>query len=388
MNFKQRWNDPKSPKLHGKFEALSTSDTSRIGHVVSKSNIPAKAGSQSVQIVRTFSCKAKKYYRNFAPRGEISILQGRIKAILQAKNYIYIIDQYFVYHKELLHALLTVLPRLQKLVLFIREIGPEFMEFGYDKFQFEQIEKLRNMSPNKVHIYTTADASIYVHSKTMIIDDMFLAIGSANWNGRSMSSDSEIAAHVVDTEHVATPDGIYVGKFIRDYRLRKFAEMGNVEPHVLSESTFVDTIHWLDERAINGNSLIKRYEPDRKPGYNRLGRWYQMLTDSEQRCDSMSTESICENKEWLSTQPPMAHHMCKCIQKGLSPNKHLCKYMRNIPASETLQATYQKEGYKSAASFILFLAVLILISLILLFQCIQYVLHLYRRTTNDIYKKY
>jgi phospholipase D1/2 len=44
---------------------------------------------------------------------------------------------------------------------------------------------------------------IYIHSKLMIIDDVFLTVGSANLNQRSMSSDSEINVGVTGLKYVA-----------------------------------------------------------------------------------------------------------------------------------------------------------------------------------------
>ncbi|EEY53354.1 uncharacterized protein PITG_07004 [Phytophthora infestans T30-4] len=48
----------------------------------------ATLGKQSVQIVRTFSC-LYDHYEEFAPRGETSLFQAHIKAIQNAKNFIY-----------------------------------------------------------------------------------------------------------------------------------------------------------------------------------------------------------------------------------------------------------------------------------------------------------
>ena len=45
---------------------------------------------------------------------------------------------------------------------------------------------------------------IYIHSKLMIIDDVFLTVGSANLNQRSMASDSEINIGVTGVEYAAT----------------------------------------------------------------------------------------------------------------------------------------------------------------------------------------
>ena len=75
---------------------------------------------------------------SFAPAGEFSLLQGRIKAIRSARNHIYIIDQYFIYQKELLEALLSVLPRLQKVVIVVRDMMARVQTTGYRAFQYEQ----------------------------------------------------------------------------------------------------------------------------------------------------------------------------------------------------------------------------------------------------------
>jgi len=45
---------------------------------------------------------------------------------------------------------------------------------------------------------------IYIHSKLMIIDDVFLTVGSANLNQRSMSSDSEINIGLTGLKHAGT----------------------------------------------------------------------------------------------------------------------------------------------------------------------------------------
>ncbi|MGU7775513.1 phospholipase D-like domain-containing protein [Burkholderia sp. MR1-5-21] len=45
---------------------------------------------------------------------------------------------------------------------------------------------------------------IYIHSKLMIIDDVFITVGSANLNQRSMSSDSEINIGATGVDYAAT----------------------------------------------------------------------------------------------------------------------------------------------------------------------------------------
>ncbi|KAI8086014.1 uncharacterized protein BX664DRAFT_148750 [Halteromyces radiatus] len=70
---------------------------------------------------------------------------------------------------------------------------------------------------------------VYIHAKTMIVDDKTVVIGSANINERSMLGirDSEICACIQDTEMIESSFGgqkVKVGRFAHSLRLRLMAE--------------------------------------------------------------------------------------------------------------------------------------------------------------------
>ena len=130
------------------------------------STTTSNLGKQSVQIVRTFSCKYK-HYTEFAPHGETSLFQARIKAIKNAKNYIYIEDQYFILVPELLDALLEVMPRLQKVIVVAHAPVGEVAYTGYERYFYEMVSPLKKYYPNKFKVYTTKlDLDIYIHSES------------------------------------------------------------------------------------------------------------------------------------------------------------------------------------------------------------------------------
>lgn len=63
--------------------------------------------------------------------------------------------------------------------------------------------------------------AVYVHSKLMIIDDVFLAVGSANVNRRSHTNDAELHLGVFEENLVDGTIGlrpVQVGEGIRAFR--------------------------------------------------------------------------------------------------------------------------------------------------------------------------
>ncbi|KAE9339601.1 hypothetical protein PF008_g11488 [Phytophthora fragariae] len=220
------------------------------------SSTTANLGNQSVQITRTFSCEYK-HYKEFAPKGEISLFKARLKAIRNAKNFIYIEDQYFVFMPELLDALMEVMPKIQRLIVVTKEQTNAFSNAGYIKYLYQNVEPIRSKYPNKFKIYTTkAELDLCIHSKIVIIDDVYLSIGSANWNRRSMTVDTELNADVVDGDTVESPEGVTVGKLPRDFRIRKFVEMTGLSYDELDAMTFVEAADQFDVAASKDSTIL------------------------------------------------------------------------------------------------------------------------------------
>ncbi|KAG6580200.1 phospholipase D, Pi-sPLD-like-7 [Phytophthora cinnamomi] len=187
------------------------------------------ANSSSAKDDHPVACKCK-HYTEFAPYGETSILHARIKAIKNAKNYIYIEDQYFILVPELLDALMEVIPRLQKVMVVAHAPVGQIKLTGYEKYFYEVVSPLQNKFPDKFRVYTTKlERDIYIHSKFVIIDDVYLSVGSANWNRRSMTSDSELNANVVDDETVESPDKITVNKLAREFLIHNSSLIQTLE---------------------------------------------------------------------------------------------------------------------------------------------------------------
>ncbi|KAG3046705.1 hypothetical protein PI125_g26941, partial [Phytophthora idaei] len=258
-NFIARWNSDYLPcqNLDDKFLHFVNPAYKKIPPLdYASSRTTSRLGNQSVQITRTFSCQYK-HYKEFAPKGENSLFQARIKAIKNAKNFIYVEDQYFVFVPELLDALMEVMPRIQRLIVVTKEQTNAFTNAGYIKYLYQMVEPIRSKYPNKFRIYTTkAKRKLLIHSKLVIIDDVYLSIGSANWNRRSMTADPELNADVVDGDTVKSPDGVTVGKLPRDFRIRKFMEMTGLSYGELDAMTFVEAADQFAVAATNKSTIL------------------------------------------------------------------------------------------------------------------------------------
>ncbi|DAZ93083.1 TPA: hypothetical protein N0F65_010099 [Lagenidium giganteum] len=264
-NFVGRWNSSNRPCGGLEDELLEFQNPSMAKfnpiHEYPHLAIPTD-GTTTVQVVRTFSPLYKENggYQEFAPQGELSLLEARVKAIQQAKNFIYIEDQYFFEMPRLMKALREVLPHIQRVIVFVQRptVTTNAKVAGYERLVFAGAKPLLDEFPSKFQIYTT-DLSwgLYVHAKIVIVDDVYLSIGSANWNRRSMTSDSEMAISVIDSEHQECPqDKITVGRLVRGYRLRRIQEKTNVPLETLEKMSLVESLDILGASASDPKSLV------------------------------------------------------------------------------------------------------------------------------------
>ncbi|GLE05767.1 hypothetical protein PINS_up014815 [Pythium insidiosum] len=286
-NFLSRWNSKVKPSQdrlddmldfeNPEYSALPAIDARGPLDLATRKN-------HHVQIARTYSCKYT-HYDEYAPRGEKSILASRLKAIRNAKNFIYIEDQYFILVPELLQALLDVLPRLQRVIIVAQRTGNDNRITGYAKYLFQMVEPLQKQFPNKVQLYTTKKSrNLYIHSKLVIIDDVYLSMGSANWNRRSMTSDSEINANVVDSETVVTPDNLLATRLVRDYRLRKFSEHTGKTVEELSQMRLIDAANALDVAANDPSTIIEVMEVQEGATFLAFTDSVREAVDPDEKC--------------------------------------------------------------------------------------------------------
>ncbi|KAK1935165.1 Phospholipase D delta [Phytophthora citrophthora] len=250
------------------------------------SNTSAKLGKQSVQIVRTFSCKYK-HYKEFAPKGENSLFQARLKAIKNARNYIYIEDQYFILVPELLEALMEVMPRIMRLVVVVNVLEFKYQATGYGRYLYDMVSPILKAYPNKFNIYTIKKKlNIYVHSKAVVIDDVYLSVGSANWNRRGMTSDSEMVANIVDEDTIESPDGVTVNKLARGFRIRKFQEMTSRSYEDLDAMTLAEAFNAFEAAAFSGSAILQHLEVSHRAYYFAFTNFIRQNVDPQDTCNT------------------------------------------------------------------------------------------------------
>jgi phospholipase D1/2 len=258
QNFRDRWNAPESPS-----DLPIPTPQGIIPPMSPPEAIPAQAiqvaktpGTHFVQVTRTFGCSGN-HYSSFAPKGETTCLKAYLKAISQAQKYVYIEDQYLV-SKELAQAIAQVLPRLKKVVMVVPQVAdtPPIAAFNWHQNQF--IEILKAVDPTKVHVYHLVQPStkktIYVHSKVMIVDDVFVNVGSQNVNVRSMTHDSEIGVSVVDAQ---VSNGTC--KFAVDFRRNLWAEHLNLAVTDPLLNNPIQAVQEWERQASLSTSRVQRH---------------------------------------------------------------------------------------------------------------------------------
>ena len=89
---------------------------------------------------------------------------------------------------------------------------------GFSTMLWRFWQPLHQEFPDLVHAYYR-EGGVYIHSKSKVIDDSWMMVGSPNVNYRSTTSDAELAAAVVDRAQVTSADGVTVGRSVLDWRL-------------------------------------------------------------------------------------------------------------------------------------------------------------------------
>lgn len=279
-----------------------------------KDFVDNKVGSHAVQITRTFPARYDGY-KTFAPQGETSLFEARIKAIKQATNYIFVQDQFFVYVPELMDALKAVMNEIQYLIVMVQTIEIDTKVTGYMRYQYEMTQPLLEAFPEKVRFFTVSD-NVYIHSKIMIIDDVYVSIGSSNWNMRSMTADSEIAAGLVDTKTFKSPDEIDVNAFAYRFRLIKFAEAAGMIPAELEGLTFNEAVQILDDVATQESSMLQYLKIESQKHYKLYGRRTQQIIDPDFRNEDpqpidTTGDTLCSSN---AEDCECGMQSCKCCQ--------------------------------------------------------------------------
>jgi len=193
--------------------------------------------------------KARPVPANSEPLGELGCRASYQQAILNARNYIYLEDQYFV-EPQFVNLLISRLGdpdkkrRLKRLFVIVPHIlaDQDVVDAIYHHFRRKHMlliqEAVRNMIATEksippvdvpqqdvdkvftlAHLEHPSGREIYLHAKHMIIDDVWMVIGSSNFSRRGMTYETEIGVTISDAE---VEDG--VRKSVRDHRIRLWAE--------------------------------------------------------------------------------------------------------------------------------------------------------------------
>jgi phosphatidylserine/phosphatidylglycerophosphate/cardiolipin synthase-like enzyme len=203
----------------------------------------SKSGNQHVQVLRTVASARSSKPNRFMQSGEHTVLVALKKAISQAECYIYIEEQ-FLWDCEIADFIFArnqqlesqKKPKLRLIVVLAAETELKGImgALGAHTYHLRSLFFMKVMGITQkaqiafgkstgVYAYglyqnQPKHKPIYVHSKLIIIDDRYVAIGSANVDARSMHIETELTLGIVDGD---TVDGTLGDK--KTTKLCKFA---------------------------------------------------------------------------------------------------------------------------------------------------------------------
>jgi phosphatidylserine/phosphatidylglycerophosphate/cardiolipin synthase-like enzyme len=182
---------------------------SHSGSEITPATPPNAAGAQTIQIVRSVTPKT------LTKKGETGILEAYRRAIANAKDFIYLENQYFT-NRSVADALRNALadrPELQ-LILLLNE-NPDVP--SYRQRQNDNLKRLGldlrgpTFDHPQIGVFTLWSRGVgaeklrlqrcYIHSKVGVVDDVWATIGSANLDGPSLNAAEEFRLLVNPKKH-------------------------------------------------------------------------------------------------------------------------------------------------------------------------------------------
>lgn len=251
-NFVERWNG--ASNHHG----------GKTKPVAVHRGIGAATGDLKLQITRTI---APKTYKNTS-KGETSIREIYLKAIAAAESLIYFEDQYY-FDDEIDAAIKQATRRGVKVIGLLARTPDSGTHLGIMEQVMERANRLEIEAPSlfgedNVELYCPVAAwadpgelgrhlyrDIYVHAKLMIVDDIFLTLGSANISFTSLDFHSEMNVVVNDAATASA--------------LRKRLWREHLDDQLLDERIFKDPITgfglWKAHRQENCRAHLAKSKP-------------------------------------------------------------------------------------------------------------------------------
>ncbi|MGB9979029.1 phospholipase D-like domain-containing protein [Methanobacterium sp.] len=228
------------------FKKLETIPNSQ-GHEVkssktsSNNNSSLKMENQTIQIVRSIT-------PGTINKGERGILEAYRKAITNARDFIYLENQYFT-NKYIIGALKEALennPDLQ-LIMLLNEVPdvPTYRSWQNYGLEFIGLDLQRNVLEHpQIGAYTKWSCKFedenkikncYIHSKVAIVDDIWATIGTANLDGSSLSCAEEFGNHEISANHL----NMEMNALFFDFE-QKNGTIENFRKHLWSEHLEID----------------------------------------------------------------------------------------------------------------------------------------------------
>ena len=291
---RRRWSGPASGSAGSPYEPPANEETPRPAPALRAS--PPATGSHAVQVLRTYPAKRPPY--PFAPDGERSIARMYSKALARARSFIYVEDQYF-WSEEIARAVrggTETRPPISgsSWSCLGTRIATAVLSGPTNRLgQLTMMDRLAEAGGDRFAIYDLENErgdAIYVHAKTVVIDDVFAMLGSDNMNRRSWTHDSELSIAVLDEEEderePRDPAGLGDGarRFARDLRLRLWREhLGATSDDGLVDASegfdrwrdaaeALDAWHEGGERGERPPGRVRRHAPRPVAAWQRCGR--------------------------------------------------------------------------------------------------------------------